>query len=396
MPLFKGRQKPADVVRSLRDNLHVLEKGGKNIDKAHDEISKHLTTIKGMLYGTPEQDPQSELIATLAQEIYASNLLLTLITNLTRVSFEDKKEMANIFNNMLRRQIGKVYPTVDYIMAHKQILQTLIRGYENSEIALNCGTMLRECARHEELAKEVLESGDFYNFFAYAQMNTFDVSSDAFSTFKEFLVRHRAMSAAYIQENYDLFFSNYERLLLSDNYVTRRQSLKLLGELMLDRNFTDVMYRFIENVDNLKMMMNLFREKSSHIQFETFHVFKIFVANPNKPKAIFDILLRNRERLIDFLLGFTADRADDEQFNEEKAYLIKQIRDLKPDKSSNGGVFQTSSNMGDHELVAPGDVERPPAVNTTTTNDTIKAPSPSPRSDHCDSKNGHSEQTSKF
>jgi len=54
------------------------------------------------------------------------------------------------------------------------------------------------------------------------------------------------------------------------------------------------------------------------------------VANPNKPKPILDILLRNQDKLVDFLSKFHNDRSDDEQFNDEKAYLIKQIKELKP------------------------------------------------------------------
>ena len=58
--------------------------------------------------------------------------------------------------------------------------------------------------------------------------------------------------------------------------------------------------------------------------------FQVFVANPNKPKPILDILLRNQEKLVDFLTRFHTDRSEDEQFNDEKAYLIKQIKELKP------------------------------------------------------------------
>ena len=43
-----------------------------------------------------------------------------------------------------------------------------------------------------------------------------------------------------------------------------------------------------------------------------------------------DILLRNQDKLIDFLSKFHNDRQDDEQFNDENAYLIKQIKELKP------------------------------------------------------------------
>ncbi|RNA20571.1 Mo25 [Brachionus plicatilis] len=145
----------------------------------------------------------------------------------------------------------------------------------------------------------------------------------------DLLTKHKTLNASFLEQNYDKFFEHYQKLLHSDNYVTRRQSLKLLGELLLDRyNFT-VMTRYISNPDNLKLMMNMLREKSRNIQFEAFHVFKVFVANPNKPKPITDILLRNREKLIEFLSNFHSDRSEDEQFNDEKAYLIKQIKELK-------------------------------------------------------------------
>jgi calcium binding protein 39 len=44
--------------------------------------------------------------------------------------------------------------------------------------------MLRECARYEALAKIMLYADDFFNFFRYVEVSTFDIASDAFSTFK--------------------------------------------------------------------------------------------------------------------------------------------------------------------------------------------------------------------
>lgn len=54
--------------------------------------------------------------------------------------------------------------------------------------------------------------------------------------FQELLTKHKMLSAEFLEQNYDKVFSNYEHLLNSENYVTRRQSLKLLGELLLDRH----------------------------------------------------------------------------------------------------------------------------------------------------------------
>lgn len=107
------------------------------------------------------------------------------------------------------------------------------------------------------------------------------------------------------------------------------------------------MTRYISSADNLKLMMNLLRDKSRNIQFEAFHVFKVFVANPHKTRPIVDILVKNQDKLIHFLGNFHNDRQgkfiicfrigwhtyfilDDEQFNDEKAFLIKQIQELQP------------------------------------------------------------------
>ena len=55
---------------------------------------------------------------------------------------------------------------------------------------------------------------------------------------------------------------------------------------------------------------------------------QIFVANPNKPESVFNILKKNQEKLVEFLADFHKERADDEQFIEEKNFLIKQIEQL--------------------------------------------------------------------
>jgi calcium binding protein 39 len=333
MPLFgKSPKSPIDVVKVLKENLTLLEKGGdgKKQEKAQEEVGKQLVAMTGMIFGGENEQQSDHLLAQLSQEMYNSGLLLILLRNLHRIDFEGKKDAAQIFNNILRRQIGTRTPTVEHILHQPEILFTLCKGYEQQEIALNCGTMLRECIRYEDLSKIVLHSSHFFDFFKYVEVSTFDIASDAFATFKELLTRHKMLAAEFLEANYDQVFVPYEQLLNSDNYVTRRQSLKLLGELLLDRHNFSVMTKYISSPDNLKLMMNMLKEKARNIQFEAFHVFKVFVANPNKPKPILDILLRNQEKLIEFLSKFHTDRSEDEQFNDEKAYLIRQIRELKP------------------------------------------------------------------
>lgn len=51
----------------------------------------------------------------------------------------------------------------------------------------------------------------------------------------------------------------------------------------------------------------------------------MFVANPNKSVAVQRILINNRDRLLRFLPKFLEDRTDDDQFTDEKSFLVRQI-----------------------------------------------------------------------
>ena len=53
--------------------------------------------------------------------------------------------------------------------------------------------------------------------------------------------------------------------------------MQLLGELLLERSNLKVMVRYVADEGNLKLMMNLLRDSSRSIQFEAFHVFKVYV-----------------------------------------------------------------------------------------------------------------------
>ncbi|XP_042479263.1 putative MO25-like protein At5g47540 [Macadamia integrifolia] len=162
-------------------------------------------------------------------------------------------------------------------------------------------------------------------FFDYIQLPNFDIASDASATFKELLTRHKSTVAEFLTKNYEWFFAEYNlKLLESTNYITRRQAVKLLGDMLLDRSNSAVMTRYVSSKDNLRILMNLLRESSKNIQLEAFHVFKLFAANQNKPPEIISILLANRNKLLRFFSDFKMDK-EDEQFEADKAQVVKEI-----------------------------------------------------------------------
>src|SRR6266511_4311007 len=78
---------------------------------------------------------------------------------------------------------------------------------------------------------------------------------------QEILTKHKSLVAHYLGINFDLFFSRYNTVLMqSESYVTKRQSIKLLGEVLLDRANYNVMTAYVDRGEHLKLCMNLLKD----------------------------------------------------------------------------------------------------------------------------------------
>eukprot|EP00252_Welwitschia_mirabilis_P018710 TRINITY_DN4171_c0_g1_i2.p1 TRINITY_DN4171_c0_g1~~TRINITY_DN4171_c0_g1_i2.p1 ORF type:complete len:301 (+),score=43.54 TRINITY_DN4171_c0_g1_i2:353-1255(+) len=287
--LFKPKPRtPADIVRQTRELLVAIESGrDPKKDEKLADLAKNIRDMKSILYGHNEAEPVPEACAQLTQEFFKDNTLRLLIQCLPKLNLEARKDTTQVVANLQRQQVQSRLIASDYLESNKDLLDLLVSGYENTDLALHYGSMLRDCIRHQSIARYVLESSHMQKFFDYIQLPNFDIASDAAATFKELLTRHKSTVADFLVKNYDWFFAQYNsKLLESPNYITRRQAVKLLGDILLDRSNSAVMRRYVSSKDNLRIMMNLLRETSKNIQIEAFHVFKVFVANQNKPPEI--------------------------------------------------------------------------------------------------------------
>jgi calcium binding protein 39 len=166
----------------------------------------------------------------------------------------------------------------------------------------------------------------------YLHLRNFDVSSDATATFKSMVDSDAFAEYLKDEANYNRFFELYHaKLVLAiKEYVTMREALKLLGEILLKRSNFDIMMRYISSKANLKVVMTAMASKSDQIKFEAFHVFKVFVANPQKSPGVHALLYANRNMLVKYLQTYHKDKADDAQFTEERTLLISTLSALEP------------------------------------------------------------------
>ncbi|KAK7359674.1 hypothetical protein VNO77_01636 [Canavalia gladiata] len=324
---------PQEVVKSIKESLMALDTKTvvevKALEKALEEVEKNFVTMRTMLSGDGESEPNLDQVSQLVEEICKEDVLTLLIHKLPILGWEARKDLHHCWSILLKHKVDSHYCCVEYIEQHIELVDTLVVCYDNKEIALSCGIMLRDCIKFPSLAKYILESASFVLFFKFVELPNFDVASDAFSTFKDLLTKHENVVSDFLTAHYDEFFDVYENLLTSPNYVTRRQSLKLLSDILLESPNSRIMKRYILEVRYLKVMMTLLRDSSKNIQLSAFHIFKVFVANPNKPREVKIILAKNKQKLLELLQNLSPGKgSEDEQFEEEKEYIIKEIERL--------------------------------------------------------------------
>ncbi|WVZ57001.1 hypothetical protein U9M48_007449 [Paspalum notatum var. saurae] len=316
---------PEEVVRSIKDSFLALHT--RTHAKALEEVEKNISSLRLLISGNGEIEPNQEQVLQITLEICKEDVISLFVQNLPSLGWGVRKDLVHCWCILLRQKADETYCCVQYIENHLELLDFLVGCYKNLDIALNCGNMLRECIKYPTLTKYILESGSFELFFEYVELPNFDIASDALNTFKDLLTKHETVVAEFLSSHYEQFFELYSRLLSSTNYVTRRQAMKFLSEFLLEVPNSQIMKRYIVEVRFLNIMINLLKDSSKNIRLCAFHVFKVFVANPNKPRCIIEALLDKRRELLKLLHNLPTSKGDDE-LDEEKDLIIQEIQKL--------------------------------------------------------------------
>ncbi|CEG42094.1 Conserved protein Mo25 [Plasmopara halstedii] len=246
---------------------------------------------------------------------------------LGQLTFETRKYVGNVFRAMT---VHNLRGFIELIGERPDIMRWLVEGYKNNETALICGSMLRDCFEYQTLTMLFLKTltPEFEFLFKVTMENSnFDISADALINISRLLTVHKQSSVQVLEESFDRIFGLINNLLTSQNYATRRQTLQLLSELLLDPVNFSVMQRYVSSRNNLKQIMLLLREPSEALRMDAFHVFKIFVANPNKSVEVEQLLIRNRDKLLAFVSDFgKAESGRD--FLQERSLLVFALEQM--------------------------------------------------------------------
>lgn len=149
----------------------------------------------------------------LVSGIIDNDLLYLIATNIYRLPFESRKDVQSILSYVMRFKPAnanlKSDPlAVSYVVNNRpEVLIALCMGYNHKESVMAAGTVLREVLRYESASAIVLYDdgegnnstkglsnihpeipqsgkGVFWRFFDWIDKSSFEVSADAFTTFR--------------------------------------------------------------------------------------------------------------------------------------------------------------------------------------------------------------------
>lgn len=352
-----------------------------------DKIASRLSRLRFLLYDerrVTSQQPLhlieskkltpavAEATVTAITGNQTQHITPSLLENMITLPFESRKHVAAIFNYLLICGLegidAPIYSVammkfVSYVEAnYEQIMTHIVQGHDLSrhgispDIVLHFGSMYRSCTRHPILYQQLVGSRDRAERFVYpfldeyVHMANFEISSDAMESLRAAFAANpdRVVSnvdeknaeqwnrscisdiaAEFLNRDYEAVWDDrFTPKLLSDtaNYMSRRVALQILSTVLLTRSNYSVMIRYVASRSNLIVVMHLLRDTSPHITLDAFHVFKVFVANPNKPPEIVKILHDNKSKLCAYLTTLHQEKEEnDAQFRDEKALIISTI-----------------------------------------------------------------------
>ena len=375
------------------DSLATLKKD-KNDKAVHsDENEEHCKIINGtvqamknVILGKPisqlkkKEDEKGEKLSPeqrkkLAAEFIQKELTMALIKSLKVLSVDCKRNVVLICSH-LSKEDGDYR---DHITQNPDILEFLVSAYNDHDytsetgISLYTGDILQAFIRNigDRVASVILMTDDsnwLWAFFStHVDITSFDVQTQAFNTLKDLFLSQsnnkicvRDPAVKLIAAKEDQFFDNFNVMLKSSTFVTCRQSLRLLHQILFDpqKKTYKSMMRYITNKKYLKITMNLLRDASDQIQFEAFHLFKVFVLNPKRSPEVTRVLSKrqNKKALVEFLTTFKTkfkemhfqEPGSDDLFQQELANVIATISQLEPSDKKPAEVIvgQSSEELG--------------------------------------------------
>ncbi|GAB5353957.1 hypothetical protein AAMO2058_000078700 [Amorphochlora amoebiformis] len=326
-----GRDTLDDLLRSFKSYVEKIESKSKGPTAAEMKtLGKNILKIREMIHSlqTATKEEKTGSFAKLCKADFFKSALYWV----PALSADSNNALGHVWCMGLTLEPFAT-DMDDYLRENPEIIVKLVQGYETEKNALVFGQILKQAVKHAPVSYLITQSPLIWKFFEYVgDTGSYVVKQDAFATFKTMFTRsnkiNKKIMARFLSANFEKFFLEFNRLLTAKQYVVKRQSLKLLSEILQERQNFKIMIRYISDPKHLDLVvgnMTTQDPKQKGIRFEAFHVFKFFVANPNKPEGIIANLRTNKA---DLLATLSHMQRDNTEYGKELPMLIQKVQSI--------------------------------------------------------------------
>lgn len=310
---FRGSKSLVGTVSRLcyetRIYLEALDNHPTNFNKIEASSNKYRDRIHSIMRGEHKLSHQHNYRGVVASGLVEDELPSLVLQNLHRFPFEVSKEWITILSGMLTEIEQHLSDNLHIIVPY------LISNYRDTQLSMICGQFFRDLISFPSHHERCLNLDILKALAEYAITDHFDISSDAYVSFKALIVCEKDYVATFLSDSYIEISALFYKM-IDAGYFYKRQTLNLVYNIMklsACRGFT---MQYVRDIDNLKYVMNQLRDDSKHIQGEAFYLFYVIVDQilnlpaEKRPAATVKILSKNKDRLIDYFDNFQLDRGN--------------------------------------------------------------------------------------
>ncbi|KAK6918296.1 Mo25-like [Dillenia turbinata] len=286
------------------------------------ELVEKLYTI---LYGDTENLPDPKSCTEVTKGFFKdnnNNPLGILITSFEKFDTQTQSYFTKVFASLVRQKVQGRPLASDYLESNLYLIEHMInrsidlitQGEQQTALFYNC-MFIESLRTSREITKHFLKSKTYVKIFIdYALKDNFVVGSFFEQTLEMLLTVHKSVVAEFLQDNHEWFFEEVNlRFLKSSNFLNKLFGLQLLEKMLED---SAVVGKYVNSLENLKIVMNLMREESKNKSFKSMAVgvFKRFLVNQKMPKEIAAVIILNKDKLLRLLYEV---KANDQKKKEE-------------------------------------------------------------------------------
>jgi hypothetical protein len=288
---------------------------------------------KNSLVGSASQQDASLRATNMYLDILVDGTLSKwVLTHLQLFSASCRHDIVQIYTFVNRNKRSKMIFTAYLLSTNPVILSTLLQNFPDPSVGRTSSTLVQEFIRSEPVCARVLKEKVLHlPMFAFCKSTDFDLATEAFSTVITLFTKHPATAVKHMISKYDEFIELYNTLLRSKQYITVRQALRGMHDILQSKQHFKFLIRYVNDPAQLHVILRSLFGKTQSTKLEAFAIFRIFVANPKKQQGVIDSMVEHMDRILALLDSLEVPKGlSTPGFQRSKLDCITRLKKLRP------------------------------------------------------------------